>query len=53
MDSSWKRQVGAKTRVLIIYLSKLMNAIHYNVLYSGFGYLTANYWQALGYLDLN
>src|SRR4030095_10044959 len=48
MDSSWKRQVGAKTRVLIIYLSKLMNVIDYNVLYIGFGYLMANYWQALG-----
>ena len=53
MDSSWKRQVGAKTRVLIIYLSKLMNAIHYNVLYSGFGYLMANYWQAPGCPELN
>ena len=53
MDSSWKRQVEAKTRVLIIYLSKLMNAIDYNVLYIGFGYLMANYWQTLGYPELN
>ena len=30
-----------------------MNAINYNVLYIGFGYLMANYWQDLGYLDLN
>ena len=53
MDSSWKRQVEAKTRVLIIYLSTLTNAIDYNVLSIGFGYLMANYWQALGYPELN
>lgn len=52
MDSSCKRQVGAKTRVLIIYLSKLMNAIDF-VPPIGIGYLMANYWQALGYPELN
>lgn len=53
MDSSCKRQVGAKSRVLIIYLSNLMNAIDYNVLAIGIGYFIANYWQALGYPELN
>jgi hypothetical protein len=53
MDSSWKRQVEAKIRVLVIYLSKLINAIDYSVLAIGIGYFIANYWQALGYLDLN
>ena len=53
MDSSWKRQVEAKSKVLIIYLSVLLNAIDCNVLYIGFGYLMANYWQALGYPELN
>lgn len=53
MDSSCKRQVGAKSRLLIIYLSNLMNAIDYSVLAIGIGYFIANYWQALGDLDLN
>ena len=46
MDSSWKRQVEEKTRVVIIYLSKL--SIDCNVLPIEFGYLMANYWQAPG-----
>jgi hypothetical protein len=30
-----------------------MNAIDFNVLPIGIGYLMTNYWQALGYPELN